>query len=214
MRILALETSTPHGSVAVSAYGEVAFEERFTSDRSHSSTLFAALEKARATAARFDRIVVGRGPGSYAGIRISIAAALGMNLVLESELVGIPSVAAFEVLPEAYLAVGDARRGSYYFTQVEKGRCVAGPLLASEEEVRTEIAGRCLPLFGTEPLAAFPSLVVAAPSALVLARLAADEAAIVQRHDLEPLYLREPHITQPKSAAGLQANGPFAGSDQ
>jgi tRNA A37 threonylcarbamoyladenosine modification protein TsaB len=62
MRVLALETSTPCGSVALHASGELIFEERFTSDRSHSATLFVALEKARAKADRFERIAVGLGP--------------------------------------------------------------------------------------------------------------------------------------------------------
>ena len=210
MRVLALETSTPHGSVAVYALGETVFEARFTSDRSHSSTLFNALENARATAARFDRIAVGLGPGSYAGVRISIAAALGMNLALESELVGVPSIAALETPIAEYVAVGDARRGTFYFTHVAGGRCVAGPLLASEEEVRREIAARSLPVFGTEPIPAFPSLVVAIPSASILARLAGEDFAILQRGDLEPLYLREPHITQPKQGRGLPPGPSFA----
>ena len=72
---LALDTSTPQGSVAVVAFGEVAFEETFTADRSHSSSLFGALERARSCVSRLDQIVVGIGPGSYAGIRIGIAAA-------------------------------------------------------------------------------------------------------------------------------------------
>jgi tRNA threonylcarbamoyladenosine biosynthesis protein TsaB len=203
MRVLAIETSTPRGSVAVYAFGELAFEERFTADRSHSSTLFSALEKARATAARFDRIAIGLGPGSYAGVRIAIAAALGISLVIESELVGVPSVAALETRTTAYLAVGDARRGAFYFTHVESGKCVAGPMLAGEEQVRTEIAERGLPVLGTEPLTALPSLVVATPSAAIIARLAMHDFAIVQRGDLEPLYLREPHITQPRHVPAL-----------
>jgi tRNA threonylcarbamoyl adenosine modification protein YeaZ len=200
--------------VAVYAFGEIAFEERFTADRSHSSTLFTALEKARATAARFDRIAVGLGPGSYAGVRIAISAAMGMNMVLDSELVGVASVAALETRNPAYLAVGDARRGAYYFSQVESGKCVAGPMLAGEEEVRKEIAERGLPVLGTEAVAAFPSLVVATPSAAIIARLAAQDFAIVQRGDLEPLYLREPHITQPKQVPGLPPGPPFAASKQ
>jgi tRNA threonylcarbamoyl adenosine modification protein YeaZ len=214
MKVLALETSTPSGSVAVFSSGELIFEERFTSDRSHSSTLFIALEKARAKADRFDRIAVGLGPGSYAGARISIAAALGMNLVLAAELVGIPSVAALDTPESSYLVVGDARRGMLYFTAVDAGQCVAGPLLATAEEVRREIAGRLLPVMGTEPMAAFPSLVVALPSAAIIAQLAARDCGIVQRGDLEPLYLREPHITQPRQAPSLPPGSAFAGTKQ
>jgi tRNA A37 threonylcarbamoyladenosine modification protein TsaB len=64
MITLALDTSTPTGSVAVMSSGEVIFEETFKADRSHSSSLFAALERARTTFARLDQIAVGLGPGS------------------------------------------------------------------------------------------------------------------------------------------------------
>jgi tRNA threonylcarbamoyl adenosine modification protein YeaZ len=210
MRVLGLETSTAHGSVAVFAYGELVFEERFLADRSHSSTLFAALEKARATAARFDRIAVGLGPGSYAGVRISIAAALGLNFVLDAELVGIPSVAALDAPVPAYLAIGDARRDAFYFTAVDHGRCIAGPALDSEEGVRQAITELGLPVFGTEPIPAFPSALVAIPSAAIIARLAAQDCGILQRGDLEPLYLREPHITQPGKRGSLPGGSPLA----
>ena len=59
MITLALDTSTVDGSVAVYAFGEIAFQNSFRADRSHSSALFVALEKARGYAGRFDRVVVG-----------------------------------------------------------------------------------------------------------------------------------------------------------
>lgn len=199
MITLALDTSTDEGSVAVYAFGEIAYQTRFLAGRSHSSALFVALEKARGYAARFDRIAVGLGPGSYAGVRIGIAAAIGMNLVLGAELVGIPSVSALETREEEYFAIGDARRGSFYFTWIHRHTSLDGPRLASEREVREEISARALAVYATEPLAAFPSLQIVRPSAVTLAEMAVEGIGIVQWGDLEPLYLREPHITQPKA---------------
>lgn len=199
MIVLALDTSTPEGSVAVYTFGEIAFQQRFHADRSHSSTLFGVLEKARGYANRFDRIAVGIGPGSYAGVRIAIAAAIGMNLMLGADLVGIPSVAALDVSDEDYFAVGDARRGAFYFSWLHRRICQDGPRLASEQELRSEIGARSLPVYATEPIAAFPSVQIARPSAVVLAELAVEGASIMQVGTLEPLYLREPHITLPKS---------------
>ncbi|MEQ1862670.1 MAG: tRNA (adenosine(37)-N6)-threonylcarbamoyltransferase complex dimerization subunit type 1 TsaB [Chthoniobacteraceae bacterium] len=198
MITLAIETSTPEGSVAVYAGGEIAFHDAFSADRSHSSALFVALEKARGYAGRFDRVVVGLGPGSYAGVRIGIAAAIGMNLVLNAELVGIPSVAAFDVKEEDYFAIGDARRGAYYFTWLHRRVAQEGPRLATEGEIRAEIGARSLPVYSTEPVPAFPSVQIVRPSATILAELAVEGSAIIQSGELEPLYLREPHITQPK----------------
>jgi tRNA threonylcarbamoyladenosine biosynthesis protein TsaB len=135
MITLAIDTSTQTGSVVVMAFREVAFEETFSADRSHSSSLFAALERARYCFARLDQIVVGLGPGSYAGIRIGIAAALGMSLSLGVRLVGIPSIAALDVPATGYLAIGDARRGSFYLTHVDHGVCQEGPSITTEAGV-------------------------------------------------------------------------------
>jgi tRNA threonylcarbamoyladenosine biosynthesis protein TsaB len=199
MITLALDTSTPTGSVAVLAFGELAYDETFTADRSHSSSLFSALERARACFSRLDQIVVGLGPGSYAGIRIGIAAGLGLSLGLGARLVGIPSVAALEAQHTGYLVVGDARRETFYLTHVDHGVCQEGPTLTTEAGVRTEIQYKMLPVYTTEPITVFPSAVVAHPSARILARLAGAGRGIVQTDNLEPIYLREPHITQPKS---------------
>ena len=54
------------------------------------------------------------------------------------------------------------------------------------------------PVLTAEPLALVPQAIVGRPRALTLARLAEDGRGICAEGDLEPLYLREPHITQPK----------------
>ncbi len=200
MITLALDTSTTHGSVALLAEGVLLLDASFVADRSHSATLFAVLEKARALTDRLDQIVVGLGPGSFAGVRIAIAAALGLELSLGAKVVGIPSVAALETAAPAYFVIGDARRETFYFTRVARGACLEGPLLATEAELRERLdrAGD-LPIFATAETPQFPAVHIALPSAAILARLAAEDRGIVQREDLEPIYLREPHITPPRA---------------
>ena len=73
MIILALETSTRQASLAVWRDGEVVREWSFCSERSHNSLLFAPLREAWAVAEP-DLMVVGTGPGSYAGVRVALAA--------------------------------------------------------------------------------------------------------------------------------------------
>lgn len=210
MATLAIETSTARGSVAVWSQGELLFSESFTAERRHSAALFSALERARGEASRIEQIAVGLGPGSYAGVRIAIAAALGMELALGAKLVGIPSIAVFETESPRYLAVGDARRESFYFAAVDQGTCTDGPRLASEEEVRTAVDQfGTWPLYLSEGLAAFPTARIASPSAAVLARQAAEGRGIVQSGDLDPIYLREPHITQAKPIAPPPHRGPI-----
>ena len=196
MTTLAIETSTAQGSVAVSSSGEILFLEKFIAARSHGSALFAVLERARGEVLHIDQIVVGLGPGSYAGIRIAIAAAIGLELGLGARLVGIPSIAALDTPAAHYLVVGDARRDSFYFAAVDGGVCSDGPRLATEDEVRaaTESFGTW-PLYAAEPVPRFHTATIAAPSATILARQAAEQRGIVQSGSLEPIYLREPQIT-------------------
>ncbi len=204
MTTLAIDTSTQRGSVTLLVDGELRLEEIFTADRTTSSSLFAVLERALALAPRVDQVAVGLGPGSYAGVRIAIAAAIGLELGSGAQLVGLPSVAALETEAAGYLAIGDARRETFYFTRVERGVCLDGPLLASESELRARLAAHAaLPVFTSAALPAFPAAQLALPSAVRLARLASAGRGITATGDLEPIYLREPHITLPRARPPL-----------
>ena len=199
MRILAIDTSTTRGSVALLDGDRVLLDETFIAERSHESELMPLLQRARNRVEKFDIIAVGLGPGSYAGIRIAIATGMGLQMALGARLVGIPSVAALETDARGYLAVGDARRDTFYFSKVEDGHCLEGPLLLDEAALRTRLADlQDWSAFVSDPLALLPNAIVARPSALTLARLAAKGRSIVAEGALEPLYLREPHITMPK----------------
>lgn len=197
MITLAIETSTARGSVAVLENNyALLFNEAFSAERSHSSQLFACLEHALAAAPRFDQIAVGLGPGSYSGVRIAISAAIGLSLGTGAALLGIPSTAAFDAAE--YFAIGDARRGAWYFSHVKDGVALEGPLLLDREALEARLAARAtLPVFASEPLD-FPGVTLVFPTAENLARLAAEGRGITARGELEPIYLREPHITQPK----------------
>jgi tRNA threonylcarbamoyladenosine biosynthesis protein TsaB len=204
MITLAIDTSTNHGHVALLDGDTVLLEEHFASERSHSSSLFVALEKARAQISHLDQIAIGLGPGSYAGVRISIAAAIGLRLSLRAKLVGLPSVAALETTAPSYVAIGDARRDTFYFTRVEHGVCIEGPLLATEAELTERLqTWSSLPILAPVPVPPFPSAQIVLPSAAVLARLAAEDRGIIARDNLEPIYLREPYITKPKPHPGI-----------
>jgi len=203
---LAIETSTHQGSVALLHGETLLFSESCGAGRSHSSLLFAVLERALQAVpegARIDQIAVGLGPGSYAGVRIAIAAATGFAIATGAELLGLPSIVA---LSEGdYVALGDARRESYYYARVSKGECVEGPTLFTAEQWAEKTDGSALPILASEEIVGIepaPAIQLVYPSAERLARLAAQGHAIVARRDLEPIYLREPHITQPKKIAG------------
>jgi tRNA threonylcarbamoyladenosine biosynthesis protein TsaB len=194
MITLALETSTPRGGVALYRDAELVFAESFMADRSHSSELFGVIERALAGKIVTGRITVGLGPGSYAGVRIAISAAIGLAVATGADLVGVPSVVTLD--GGEYIALGDARRGAFAFVRVREGEIVEGPLLLAREEIEARLAGIALPVYASEELG-LDGVVARYPDVARLGRLAVEGRGIVARGAIEPIYLREPHITTP-----------------
>lgn len=206
--ILAIDTSSAEGSLIVgepaAALGQkptIYFEAQFQTGRAHGGDFFSALENAKSywANAKLETIVVGLGPGSYSGIRLSIAAAIGLAKAANANLVGRPSATAFP-LPsgqESYHAIGDARKGQYYYSLVVKRRCEYGPLLLDETALREQLK-QCpsLPLFTFEKLELFPEAQLTYPQAACLLELPIAQKEHVA--SLEPIYLRPPAITAPK----------------
>lgn len=195
MKILALELSAAVGSIAFQREEGSVVVRQFPADRQHSGLFFEKLSEIRGEWGLPDKIVVGLGPGSYAGTRIAISTAIGLRAASGAELVGLPSIAAIN-LP-VYRVIGDARRSSYFFAQVRAGICEEGPVLVTEEELRQKLdAQRDLPLVASEKLPQFPKSVLAYPAAEMLVALG--ETADPTEEILEPIYLRQPYITTPK----------------
>ena len=197
--LLAIEMSTGHGSIALlDRDGGIRCEERFEAVRGQGSRLFPVLESLARESAGIGRILVGLGPGSYAGLRVAIAAAAGFGRGLGLPLVGLPSVLGVE--GEAFRYVGDARRGALHYARVDGGRIVEGPELVDPEALRARLAAESpgVPIFGPAPIPGFPELEIRFPDAVTLARAALrlGEAAWTLA-PLEPLYLREASVTRP-----------------
>ena len=124
--ILSLETSIPEASVALSISGEIIAQQEFESHRQQNKLLFPALEKVITHLPKNstpDLIIVGTGPGSYSGSRISIAAAQGLAIAYRCSVVGLNSFLGTTTMMNnktAY-AIGDARRGSYFIAEMKQG---------------------------------------------------------------------------------------------
>ncbi len=195
MKVLALELSAPIGSIAFCDDGARLFRT-FPADRKDSGLFYENLEGIYRESGPPEVIVVGLGPGSYAGVRIAIATAVGLKAAANARLVGLPSICAID--QNEYLFVGDARRSSFFFAHVVRGSCVEGPKLASEKEIRAKLqAGRPLPGVATQTLPQFEELTIEHPSALRLVELATQTECLIEE-ELEPIYLREPYITTPR----------------
>ncbi|MFK7852444.1 MAG: tRNA (adenosine(37)-N6)-threonylcarbamoyltransferase complex dimerization subunit type 1 TsaB [Akkermansiaceae bacterium] len=131
--VLIFETSTNRASLALAVDGEVVVEKSFTSDRRHNALIFEPLSEIIEEYGRrsFDAVFVGTGPGSYSGTRVGIAAAQGAALVAGCKAVGIPSILGTEgaLSGDPCLAVGDARRGSFWTACIDKNQLTQQPLL-------------------------------------------------------------------------------------
>lgn len=124
MNILAIESSSEVLSVALSFKDRVKslFEshEQFKSE--HIIGLVRkTLSKARLKLSDLDYIAVGLGPGSFTGLRVGLASALGLALALDLKIIGVGSldiIAANVNIGDSDIqdicTIVDARRGNVY----------------------------------------------------------------------------------------------------
>jgi len=219
MKILALELSSARGSLAIAADNNVEVVRDWQNDRKNSGPFFEYLAEVQKQFGKPDTIIVGLGPGSYAGTRIAISAAIGLSMTggtgsvpsdeklmgrhggrPSSRLIGFPSICAIEYDAPEYCVIGDARRQTFFFARVRDNNLAEGPTLMSEAELREKLdkLDRKMSIFATEKLPQFERAEIRYPSAKILARLAQDSNRDFAQPPLEPMYLREPHITVPK----------------
>src|SRR3954447_5234858 len=156
MRVLALELSSSRGSIAFREAEDEIFASEFANDRKHSGFFFTDLKRCIDQCGDAEKIVVGLGPGSYAGTRIAIAAAIGLQAATGAQLGGLPSIVALPTDAPDYVVIGDARRQSFYFALIRQRRCVKGPTLCNDVELEARLRETDLPVFATELLPQFP----------------------------------------------------------
>lgn len=201
MKILALELSSGQGSIAWLETDNEPFVRMFANDRKHSGLFFENLRGCLREFGTPETIVVGLGPGSYAGVRIAIATAVGLEAASGAKLIGIASICGMETDAREYCVIGDARRASFFFGRVRDGRLMKGPSLHSLQELKTKISESTVPVYASEVLPQIDRMTLAYPSAGKLAGVARDQAGeIAETRSLEPIYLRGPHITVAKTS--------------
>ncbi len=127
--ILAIETATPRGSVALVSGGAVVGEVVLPAGRQASETLLSAVRQL-AGGRPADRVAVSAGPGSFTGLRVGLAAAKGLCFGWGVPLVPVPTLHALALrFPRegtTICPVLDARKKEVYaaFFRWEGGRCV------------------------------------------------------------------------------------------
>jgi tRNA threonylcarbamoyladenosine biosynthesis protein TsaB len=217
---LTLDTGSPVVSVALARDGAVLASRAVAMERSSSQLLRLIDEVLSETGLRpsdLEGIAALRGPGSFTGLRVGLATALGFHQAL-----GIPATAletlrvlAGDLTREpsgVRLSVVDALRGEWSAQAFAAGPVprplsamtlvsAAGlPALAQAAGPDAAVVG-----FGASRLAALPGwprelpVLEAGPLALAAARLAADPSTVWDPALLtSPLYGRPPAVTAPR----------------
>lgn len=213
---LVIETSTPAASLAVvDASGEL-IQREFTSDRSHNALLFPPLQELVAghPAGSIRLVLVGSGPGSYSGTRVGISAAQGVAIAHGAPTVAFPSILA---LPQAengapYLVIGDARRGSFWTSEIENFTLKSEPSLTDAQGLQNAVSAA---VSAGHPVVSFedPSRYPLEASVLERVRLGFPTAKLLWKAwtstdeetrafwaatTPQPMYLKPPHITPAK----------------
>lgn len=212
--VVAIESSTRRASVAVAAGADVRWAE-LESERAHASDLVPTLDRLVREAGAHPRslaaVIVGTGPGSYTGLRVGLATAIGLARASGARILGVPSgeaqCAAVCRPGEAMSLLLDARSGEIYFARYRRAEdggevevleapCVLTPAAARER------VGRGEPVCGDATVADVVGLDADARARLVVDR-PPDAATLLglgrarlargiesRLETIEPLYLR------------------------
>lgn len=126
--ILFLDTSSPTACVGVWSQNRISAEVKLRESRRHAELLHDAIEESLALAScdfsSLDAIVVGKGPGSFVGLRVAMSTAKGIALARGIPLFGLDTLvtlAGGDGIPAGTgVALIDARRGEVYAQLAER----------------------------------------------------------------------------------------------
>jgi tRNA threonylcarbamoyladenosine biosynthesis protein TsaB len=125
MRVLALDTSTEHLSLALLIDGEILVRETRAGQR-HSELTLPMLEvllvEAGVGLRGLDGLAFGQGPGSFTGIRIACGIAQGLAFGADLPVVGIPTLLALAAQADhdRVIACLDARMNEVYHAAYQR----------------------------------------------------------------------------------------------
>jgi tRNA threonylcarbamoyladenosine biosynthesis protein TsaB len=218
-RLCAIDTATALGSIALYEGDELVAEDARRVSNAHGESLLpmldAVFQRVGWTPRSVERWCVGLGPGSFTGVRISVATVKGIVLGTGAEIVGVSSLEALAAsaadIPTPKLAAILAIRGELYL-QVVGGNgsepvCLAppdvepwlesvAPAAAVPELVLVGEAAVNLPPFRSRKVTVRSNEPHALPHARGVARVGRGRGA-APLEQVEPLYVRAPEITRP-----------------
>ena len=168
--ILALDTSSPTGSLAVLRDEKVIGVVSTLAEETYSSRMFRHLEfllrELSLKLTDFDLFAVAAGPGSFTGLRVGLAAAKGWAEVYGKPVVGISVLEAIAAqsssIATVLVAASDARRGEVYFGVYRRGK----ESLALEGEECVSRPEEFLQAIGARPGSSEFAIISPSPEAL------------------------------------------------
>jgi tRNA threonylcarbamoyladenosine biosynthesis protein TsaB len=122
MRILAVDTSTTAGGVALMEGNRVLCDLRLDVHTSHAPHVLSLIHQVLALASvpldSIELLAASQGPGSFTGLRIGIATLMGLSQALKCALIGIDTLEAVALkmphVSQPVCAVLDARKGEVF----------------------------------------------------------------------------------------------------
>ena len=217
MIVLALDTTTRAGSVAVVADGEVRWEETGDPNLTHGERLpgelTTALRGAGVELANVDVFAVAAGPGSFTGLRVGIAAMQGLAVATGRQIVPVSTLEALALAASSRSSglIGawmDAQRGQVFSALYRKGtpEPIAPPSALTPTETLGSWSSHDLSdavfigdgavryaavIRGARPDS--PRILAPPPLAAIVGRIAAGAPErAVNPHAMIPIYVRRP----------------------
>ena len=146
MNLLVIDRSTDTQSVAVAKDGKV-FARVFADMDSRSADWPVRIRDFLAanglTVNDLDQVLVGQGPGSFAGIRAALAFAQGLELgnagKRDTQVVGLPSTCALTCAGARTAVIGDARRERFWVVLYDGSACVKDFALVLKSELAAAV---------------------------------------------------------------------------
>jgi tRNA threonylcarbamoyladenosine biosynthesis protein TsaB len=144
VRVLALDTTTPRGSLAIVGDGGLLAETRVETASGHSRWLLPAvdalLQGLNLRPGEIDAFAVTTGPGSFTGLRVGLSTVQGLAFASGRPCVGLPALdvlaLAAAIRERPVVAVLDAFRGELYWAAYDAaGARRTGPHLGAPAQV-------------------------------------------------------------------------------
>lgn len=224
--ILAMDTATPLGSVALFSedilLGQIEYRRAKSHARLLSSMVKQLLDDMEVEMTALSAVAVADGPGSYTGLRVATSTAKGLCMALDKPLMSVPSLEGIawkvqdlaQQLDAKIISMLDARRMEVYCQQYDADIQAETAIEAKiiEDDAFSELLADHKVIFVGDGVAKCREILSASPNAVFLPEVLSAAANIgtalwrkFQAEDFEdlvgfePFYLKPIRVTKPRN---------------